>query len=139
MYLLCLPVFFLVASSFTQRTSEVLGKSSAAAHSHPFGGAWVNFAGKNGGELTRQEITTQTEIRVDGCARGSRIIGFTLYITKNGQTRSFSNTSATLTYEMRAQLKSLSKGDQFEFKNTKAYLPNGKDLVDVHGSKFVVV
>lgn len=39
---------------------------------------------------------------------------------------------------MIAQMKSLSKGDSFEFQNTKAYLPNNKDVVDVHGKKFIV-
>lgn len=40
---------------------------------------------------------------------------------------------------MIAQLKSLSKGDSFEFQRTKAHLPNGKDVVDVHAKKFIVV
>lgn len=56
----------------------------------------------------------------------------TIHITKAGKTSKLSNRSNALTSEMLAALKSLSKGDEFEFSNTKAYLPNGKDVVDVH-------
>ena len=63
----------------------------------------------------------------------------TIHITKAGKTSKLSNRSNALTSEMLAALKSLSKGDEFEFSNTKAYLPNGKDMVDVHARKFMVV
>ncbi|HMR44563.1 MAG TPA: hypothetical protein PKC40_12050 [Saprospiraceae bacterium] len=104
-----------------------------------YGGAYLVFAGKFGGDITRKEIESNTEVKVEGCAKGSRIFQFTLSITKNGRTTTLTNKSNLLTDEMNAQLKSLSKGDSFEFQQTKAYLPNGKDVVDVHGRKFVVV
>ena len=63
----------------------------------------------------------------------------TIHIKKGGKTSKLSNHSNALTSEMLAALKSLSKGDEFEFSNTKAYLPNGKDVVDVHAKKFMVV
>lgn len=40
---------------------------------------------------------------------------------------------------MRDLLQSLSEGDRFEFKQIKAYLPNGKDKVDVFAKPFKVV
>lgn len=97
------------------------------------------FAGKFGGEITQKEIASNSEVKVEGCAKGSRIFQFTLSVTKNGKTSTLTNKSNLLTDEMITQLKSLSKGDSFEFQQTKAYLPNSKDVVDVHGKKFVVV
>lgn len=105
----------------------------------PVGGAYVIFAGKFGGNITKKEMTGQRELAVDGCAKGSKIVRFTLEITKSGQTTSLKTESNVLTQEMLNKLKALSVGDGFEFKHTKAHLPNGKDMVDVHGKKFVVV
>lgn len=104
-----------------------------------YGGAYVVFAGKFGGDITQKEIESHSEVKVEGCAKGSRIFQFTLCVTKNGKTSTLTNKSNILTDEMATQLKSLSKGDSFEFQQTKAYLPNSKDVVDVHGKKFVVV
>jgi hypothetical protein len=104
-----------------------------------YGGAFIVFAGKFGGEISRQEIASHSEVTVDGCAKGSRIFQFTLHVTKSGRTSTLSSKSNFLTDEMIARLKSLSKGDAFEFKNTKAFLPNNRDAVDVHGKKFIVV
>ena len=134
-------VLLLMASSFTKQPvpAEALPTGQALNASVPLGGAWVLFAGKTGGELTRQQISTQNELFVDGCDKGAQITGFTLHFTKSGKTSTLSSRSNTLTYEMRYMLKSLAKGDQFEFKNTKALLSNGRDMVDVRGSKFVVV
>lgn len=112
---------------------------TTAAIEADYGGAYVVFAGKFGGDITRKEIESNTEIKVEGCAKGSRIFQFTLSVTKNGKTTTLTNKSNLLTDEMSAQLKNLSKGDSFEFQQTKAYLPNSKDVVDVHGKKFVVV
>lgn len=105
----------------------------------PPGGAYAIFSGKFGGEITKKEIAEHQKLSVDGCAKGSRIFKFTLEVTKNGKTSSFQNDSNVLTKEMITKLKELSPGDAFEFTKTKAYLPNGKDVVDVHGKKFVVV
>lgn len=130
--LMLLPAGFL--SSFS-----VPSTTPAAAIGTDYGGAYVVFAGKFGGDITRKEIESNTEVKVEGCAKGSRIFQFTLSVTKNGKTSTLTNKSNVLTNEMIAQLKSLSKGDSFEFQQTKAYLPNSKDVVDVHGKKFVVV
>ncbi|MEO6758767.1 MAG: hypothetical protein ABIO24_04875, partial [Saprospiraceae bacterium] len=74
-----------------------------------------------------------------GCVQGARVINFTLAITKNGKTRTLTAASShVLTTEMRNLLNSLQKGDSFEFQHTKAYLANGKDVVDARGSRFVV-
>jgi hypothetical protein len=104
-----------------------------------FGSAYLMFAGKFGGEITKREIEEQTAVSVDGCATGSRIFKFTLDVTKGGKMTSLEGGSSVLTKEILSSLKSLSKGDEFEFRKSKAYLPNGKDVVDVQGKKFVVV
>lgn len=104
-----------------------------------FGGAYLMFAGKFGGEITKKEIEEQTAVSVDGCATGSRIFKFTLNVTKGGKMTSLEGGSSVLTKEMLSILRSLSKGDEFEFRKSKAYLPNGKDVVDVQGKKFVIV
>ena len=114
------------------------GSSPAPAGTDVFGGAYVIFAGKFGGEITRQEIEKNSAITVDGCAAGSRVFQFTLRINKGGKTSTLAGQSNLLSPEMVTQLKSLSKGDSFEFQQTKAYLPNGKDVVDVRGKPFVV-
>lgn len=105
----------------------------------PVGGAYLMFAGKFGGEITRKEIAEHRDLEVDGCAKGSRIFKFTLDITQGGKITSLQSDAGNLTKAMLSKLKSLSSGDSFEFKKTKAYLPNGKDVVDVHAKKFVVV
>lgn len=103
------------------------------------GGAYAVFAGKFGGEITKKEIAENQKLSVEGCARGSKIFKFTLDVTKNGKTTSYQSESNILNKELISKLKELSPGDAFEFTKTKAYLPNGKDVVDVHGRKFVVV
>jgi hypothetical protein len=130
--LMLLPASFLASYS-------IPAASPATDIETAYGGAYVVFAGKFGGDITRKEIESNSEVKVEGCAKGSRIFKFTLSVTKNGKTSTLTNKSNFLTGEMAAQLKSLSKGDSFEFQQTKAYLPNSKDVVDVHGKKFVVV
>lgn len=127
----------LFTCSFTEitRLSPVVSVSEAA----PVGGAYLVFAGKFGGEVTQKDIAGQTMLGVEGCAKGSRIFRFTLEINKSGKTSTFTGNSNMLSNEMATKLRSLSTGDSFEFKKMKAYLPNGKDMVDVHGKKFVVV
>jgi len=130
--LMLLPASFLVSFS-------VLATIPETAIETDYGGAYLVFAGKFGGDITRKEIESNTEVKVEGCAKGSRIFQFTLSVTKNGKTTTLTNKSNLLTDEMATQLKSLTKGDSFEFQQTKAYLANSKDVVDVHGRKFVVV
>ena len=143
LHLFSLTALFLLTCSFVQspvpagtpvKGFETIGEAAA-------GGAFLLFAGKFGGEVTKSEIASagKSDLQVDGCAKGSRIFEYTIYITKGGQTTKLSNKSNVLTAEMRDQLNRLSKGDAFEFKDTKAYLPDGKEVVNVHGKKFLVV
>ena len=103
-----------------------------------FGGAYLVFAGKFGGELTKKDIANTKILGVDGCAKGSKIYQFDLKITKNGKTTTFHGKSNELTEEMHSQLKQLSIGDEFTFKNTKAKLPK-EGTVDVWAKKFTIV
>ena len=105
----------------------------------PIGGAYLLFAGKFGGEVNKKEIAEQRELAVDGCAKGSKIFKYTLVITKGGQKSTYQSNSNVLSGEMQTKLKTLTSGDYFEFSEIKAYLPNGKDIVEVHAKKFVVV
>lgn len=105
----------------------------------PFGGAYLVFADKFGGEISKKQIEGQRELKVNGCAAGSRIFTYTLEITHAGKMSSYAAKSHELTADMLKSLKALQVGDSFEFKKTKAYLPNGKEEVDVHSRKFVVV
>lgn len=130
--LLLLPAGFLTGKSVPATTlTNAIGAD--------YGGAYLVFAGKFGGEITRKEIESHTEVTVEGCATGSKVFQFTLSITKNGKTSTLKGKSNLLTGEMMTQLKSLSKGDSFEFQHTKAQLPNSQEVVNVHGRKFVVV
>ena len=137
-----LAAFLFLTCSFVVNPSDgklVSGSSLAGINEKRVGGAYIFFAGKYGGEITKQEIVGQTEVLVEGCARGSRIIKFTLEVTKGGKTSSFKTDSNVLTTEMRNKLNSLSKGDTFEFKDAKAYWGNSKDdVVVVKPGKFVV-
>lgn len=105
----------------------------------PWGGAYLVFAGKFGGKVTKKQLEGQCEVQVDGCARGSRIFTFTLELSRAGKKTTYTSDSNALTDEMMAGLQALRVGDTFSFKKTKAYLPNGKDVVDVHSREFVVV
>ena len=103
-----------------------------------FGGAYATFAGKYGGDITVEEIKKFKTLEVSGCAAGSRVFVFSLKVTKDGRHSSYSNESSELTEEMLNKLTSLTKGDVFKFHRIKAHLPNGKDVVDVHGKEFVI-
>ena len=104
---------------------------------NPAGGAYVVFAGKTGGEIRKSEIAEQTEIHVDGCAKGYKIMTYTLEITTAKAKTLYQANSNQLTKEMKAKLQTLVKGDTFEFKLMKAE-QEGKHVVDVHGGKFIV-
>jgi hypothetical protein len=103
------------------------------------GGAYLTIAGKFGGDISKKEILSHKELGVDGCAVGSRIFTYQIELSKGGKISSFKAESNVLSKEIIAALKDLNTGDSFEFKKIKAYLPNGKDVVDVHSKKFVIV
>ncbi len=134
LHFVCLAVVFF-ASSFVAKP-DLTGPCHTGLS---YGGIYVVFAGKYGGEITKTEVAGQTELKVEGCHKDARILGFTLSVTKSGKTSTLVSTSKVLTTEMRDKLKSLNKGDEFEFRNTKAYLQDGRDAVEVRGSKFKVV
>jgi hypothetical protein len=131
----------LLACSFAEgpATCTTGNADLPALKATPVGGAYLVFANKMGGEITQKEIAGQNKLGVDGCARGSRIFQYTLNVTKRGRTSSYRAKSNILSKEMLTQLNSLSAGDEFEFKKIQAYLPNGKDVVDVHARKFTIV
>lgn len=116
-----------------------LDARNTCLNSIPLGGAYVVFAGKTGGEIKKSEIAGQTEIRVDGCAKGYKIMIYTLEITSGKAKTTYQSNSNQLTKEMKAKLQTLAKGDTFEFKLMKAQQDVDKHVVDVHGSKFTVV
>lgn len=132
-HLLYLTLILLPASFLASVSDQAINTIEA-----DYGGAYLVFAGKFGGEITRKEIESHSEVKVEGCATGSKVFQFTLYVTKSGKTSTLKGKSNLLTGEMLDQLKSLTKGDSFEFQHTKAHLPNSKDVVNVHGRKFVV-
>ena len=123
---LCLPLIA-NANNYTANTIPNLG------------GAYLVFAGKMGGEISKKDLVKQTELEVSGCAAGSKIFEYTLYITKNGKTQSFQANDCLLSNEVCTLLKSLAAGDTFEFKKIKARLPKGDGIVDVRAKKFRVV
>ena len=140
-HLFYLVALLLLGSSFTLQpvSGIVAARDREAGASATYGGVHVVFAGKYGGEITRQEMAGQTELKVEGCARDARVTDFTLSITKNGKTSTLRTSSNVPTADMRTQLQSLNKGDVFEFRQAKAYLTDHKVVVDAQGSKFVVV
>lgn len=118
--------------------------SSSTANSEPttmdYGGAYLVFAKKMGGEISTKALSSACELGVAGCAKGSRIFSFKLVVIKAGKRTSFPiHSSNTLTKAMQASLGSLKAGDTFEFKQIKAYLPNGRDQVDVFAKRFEVI
>jgi hypothetical protein len=131
----------LFACSFQASDASPSGMNANATtiNELPLGGAYLKLAGKFGGNISKKELQGPCKITVDGCATGSRIFQFTLVVTQKGKKTTFETQSGSLNKDMMAKLQSLSAGDEFEFKGIKAYLPNGKDVVDVHSEKFVVV
>lgn len=103
-----------------------------------FGGAYLTFAGKFGGELTKQELKENSTLGIEGCAKGSEILKYTLEITSKGKTQLIQADNNQLSTTTIKLLRALDKGDSFIFKNMKAKLPTG-GTVDVIGREFVVV
>ena len=118
---------FLVLSAFTNTSSVEVG------------GAYLTYADKFGGEVTKEDLTTCQEVKIVGCAAGSKIVQLNLYITKGGKAISHKSDTGNLTKEMVKDLGSLQTGDSFEFKKIRAQLPGKRRVVDVATRKFVVV
>ena len=126
-FLLCT---FLVPFSTTAEASLTEG----------LGGAYLVFANKMGGEVTTKTLQTACVLEVAGCAKGSQIFSFRLNVYQNGKRTSFQGENSNeLSLEMRESLAKLKPGDSFEFKHIKAYLPNGRDQVDVFAKRFKLV
>ncbi|MBI5917738.1 MAG: hypothetical protein HY842_20395 [Bacteroidetes bacterium] len=139
-FLLSATALFLTCSFAESPAAYDAATTGKSARSEmPVGGVYVVFAGKYGGEITKKEMTGQRELRVEGCHKDSKIVKFTLEVTKGGKTTSLQAESNVLTQEMLTKLNALSPGDKFEFKNSRAYLSDNKVTVDARGSKFVVV
>ena len=135
---LLMPAFILIAISFPNIHSYGhLDVKHGDLTSPYLGGAYVVFAGKTGGLIKKSEVEAQREVRVDGCAKGYKVMNFTLEITKGNSKLSFESRSNLLTKEMQTNLQSLTKGDTFEFKQMKAQQED-KHIVDVQGNKFTI-
>src|SRR5258706_6594559 len=98
--------------------------TSKIAVSKPLGGAFLVFAGRYGGEIKKNELTSEKELKVEGCVKGAKIISYTLEVTKKGKKSSMDASSNMLSNDMVAKLQSLEPGDTFEFKGIRAYLAN---------------
>ncbi|KAA3640543.1 MAG: hypothetical protein DWQ02_01895 [Bacteroidetes bacterium] len=134
---------FLLTIGFVFQKASAKDLSSPAAEctleKDGFGGAYLLFCGKFGGDLSPKQIAKETKLGVDGCAAGSKIFQFTLYVKKNGRSTKYVGKSNELTEEMHKALKSLQPGDQFSFKHVKAQLPRKGGEVDVWAKTFYVV
>ena len=135
---LALAMILFCGSIYQTANAHISLDTKAAIDADVFGGAYLLFAGKHGGELTKAEIAGTRALKVDGCAHGSVIYKFDLMIMKNGRTTTYVGKSDELTDEMHTALKQLSTGDEFTFKNTNARLPK-EGTVDVHAKKFTIV
>ncbi len=135
---LALATILLTSFSFQESHAHVVSDLDVSPDVEIAGGAYLVFAGKFGGELTKKDIAATKALSVEGCAKGSVIYKFDLKVTKNGKTKSYHGTSDELTREMHKALKELESGDEFTFKKVKARLPK-EGTVDVWGKKFTVV
>ncbi len=104
------------------------------------GGAYLVFGKKMGGKITAKALQSSCELGVAGCAKGSQIFSFQLVVFQNGKRYTYQvEGSNELSPEMRASLANLKVGDTFEFKRIKAYLPNGRDQIDVFAKRFKLI
>jgi hypothetical protein len=133
-----LVTILLSCFSYQLSMAHVSIDAGLSPNAETLGGAYLMFAGKFGGELTHEDIVATNLLDVEGCAKGSVIYQFDLKVTKNGKTTTFHGKSNQLTQEMHAQLKQLTVGDEFTFKNTKARLPK-EGTVDVWAKKFIII
>lgn len=102
------------------------------------GGAYLTFAGKFGGEINQEELESNTELGIEGCAHGSKIYAFNLEIRSGGKLKKVKGESYRLTKEVLKSLRDLKVGDTFEFKEIKAHLPGG-GKIDAIGRVFTIV
>jgi len=117
-----------------------LFSSAHGASSTTVGGAYLVFAQKMGGKVTPEALQSACELGVAGCAKGSRVFSFKLTIIHRGKRTTYEVSSSNeLSEEMKSSLARLKAGDSFQFKQIKAYLPNGRDKVDVFAKRFEVV
>lgn len=135
---LAVATILLTGFSFQTTEAHISLDSKPAIDAELFGGAYLVFAGKFGGKLTQKDVAETKTLQVEGCAKGSVIFTFDLKVTKNGKTKTYHGDSDRLSQEMHTQLKQLSVGDEFIFKNIKAKLPT-KGTVDVWAKKFTIV
>ena len=98
------------------------------------GGAYLTLAGKFGGNISQAELEAECKLGIEGCAKGSKIFKYSLYI----QDKVYKGSSHSLSDEALAHLKKLEKGDEFHFESIRAKLPEGRN-VDVLARKFTVV
>lgn len=131
-----IKVAFLAFFCFASGTQTTLNALNPPAES--MGGAYLTFAGKFGGEVSLDDLKQYKELGIEGCAKGSTIIQFTMFVEQAGRTERFSGNSGSLAKDVCEKLESLSVGDAFWFNDTRAKLPSG-GKVDVWSKKFVVV
>ncbi len=104
------------------------------------GGGFLVFCGKRGGTIAKKDFVGKSSLQIEGCPGASEtiIMNFSLEIVKGGKTTTLQSNNDCLTNEMVAQLKTLSKGDSFEFKKVWARWPNSQDTYQVRTEKFTV-
>ncbi|MDW3652247.1 MAG: hypothetical protein R8P61_34545 [Bacteroidia bacterium] len=98
------------------------------------GGAYLTLAGKFGGNISQAELKAECKLGIEGCAKGSKIFQYSLYI----HDKVYKGNSHSLSDEAIAHLKKLEKGEEFYFKRIRAKLPEGNN-VDVFARTFTVV
>lgn len=127
-----------VVSCLIITTSLTAMSNEYCLRANDVGQIYLTFAGKHGGNLTKKELNEHSSIFVVGCSREAEIYTYELEITKNKKRMVYKSDSGKLNKSILDQLRSLNAGDEFTFKDIKAYLPNGKS-VEVWGKKFTVV
>ncbi|MBX2875400.1 MAG: hypothetical protein KTR30_25010 [Saprospiraceae bacterium] len=126
-FLLCLLVAPLATSADAGMPSDI-------------GGAYLVFGNKMGGEITLKTLQSCCELEVAGCAKGSQVFSFRLVVFQDGKRSTYQvEDSNELSPAMSASLANLKVGDSFEFKQIKAYLPNGRDQIDVFAKRFKLI
>ena len=98
------------------------------------GGAYLTLVGKFGGNISQGELKAECTLGIEGCAKGSKIFQYSLFI----EDKMYKGSSHSLSDEAMAHLKKLEKGDEFHFERIRATLPGG-NKVDVYARKFTVV
>jgi len=98
------------------------------------GGAYLTLAGKFGGNISQAELKAECKLGIEGCAKGSKIFQYSLYIND----KVYKGSSHSLSDAAIAHLQQLEKGDEFHFERIRATLPEGRK-VDVLARTFTVV